>query len=126
MQTMNDCPKCLGNGFDDDGDTKVTCGWCNGTGRSPFVSHETKLTLTLTIDIDGLSAPDVVADLAIDADAGDIDQAALDLVRCHLRKMGDFRDWRIVRAAVTVPETDSNPYLLHGAELDQAARKVGA
>ena len=64
----------------------------------------TTLTLTLTIDVDGRDAGDAVDDLAIDADAGDIDQAALELVRSHLRRMGDFRDWRIVRCAVTVPE----------------------
>ena len=63
-----------------------------------------QLTLTLTIDIDGRNAGDLVDDLAIDTDAGMLDQAALDLVRQHLRKMGDFRDWRIVRCMVTVPE----------------------
>ncbi len=63
-----------------------------------------QLTLTLTIDIDGRNAGDVVDDLAIDADGGELDQAALEIVRSHLRKMGDFRDWRIVRCTVTVPE----------------------
>ena len=62
------------------------------------------VNLTLSIDIDGKAAADVVDDLLIDVDAGELDQAALDLVRQHLRKMGDFRDWRIVRCAVTVPE----------------------
>jgi hypothetical protein len=63
-----------------------------------------QLTLTLTIDVDGENAGDVIDDLGIDADAGMFDPALLDLVRAHLRKMGDFRDWRIVRCAVTVPE----------------------
>lgn len=63
-----------------------------------------QLTLTLTIDVDGPSAGDVTDDLAIDVDAGMLDQAALDLVRSHLHKMSDFRDWRIVRCMVTVPE----------------------
>jgi hypothetical protein len=62
------------------------------------------MTLTLTIDVDGRNAGDAVDDLAIDADSGELDQAALELVRSHLRRMGDFRDWRIVRCAVTVPE----------------------
>ena len=63
-----------------------------------------QLVLTLTIDVDGRNAGDVCDDLGIDADAGELDQAALDLVRQHLRKMGDFRDYRIVRCTVTVPE----------------------
>jgi hypothetical protein len=65
----------------------------------------TTLELRLTIDIDGLHAGDVIDDLAIDADAGELDQAMLELVRSHLRRMGDFRDYRIVRATVTVPES---------------------
>ena len=63
-----------------------------------------QLVLTVTIDIDGRNAGDVVDDLAIDADSGELDQAALELVRQHLRKMGDFRDWRVVRCMVTAPE----------------------
>ena len=64
----------------------------------------TTLGLTLTIEIDGAAAADVADDLLIDADGGDLDQAALDLVRRHLRKMGDFRDYRIVRCTVNVQE----------------------
>ena len=63
------------------------------------------VTLTLTIDIDGKAAADVADDLGIDAEAGEHDQAALDLVRQHLRRMGDFRDWRVVRCAVNVQES---------------------
>ena len=63
------------------------------------------VTLTLTIDIDGKAAADVADDLGIDAEAGELDQAALTMVRQHLRKMGDFRDWRIVRCAVNVQES---------------------
>ena len=68
-----------------------------------------QLTLTLTIDVDGRNAGDVVDDLLIDTDAGELDQATLNLVRQHLHRMGDFRDWRIVRCAVTVPETVTVP-----------------
>lgn len=62
------------------------------------------VTLTLAIDIDGKAAADVVDDLGIDAEAGELDQAALNLVRQHLRRMGDFRDYRIVRCTVNVQE----------------------
>lgn len=62
------------------------------------------VTLTLSIDFDGKAAADVADDLGIDAEAGELDQAALDLVRQHLRRMGDTRDWRIVRCAVNVRE----------------------
>ena len=63
------------------------------------------MTLTLSIDIDGAAAADVADDLGIDAEAGELDQAALDLVRQHLRRMGDFRDWRVVRCMVNVQES---------------------
>ena len=62
------------------------------------------VTLTLALDIDGKAAADVADDLLIDVDAGELDQATLNMVRQHLRKMGDFRDYRIVRCTVTVPE----------------------
>lgn len=62
------------------------------------------LHLNLTIEVDGHSAADVVKDLAIDVDAGDLDQGALNMLRAHLRRMGDFRDYRIVAVRVTVPE----------------------
>lgn len=62
------------------------------------------VTLTLSIDIDGKAAADAADDLGIDVDAGELDQAALDLVRQHLRRMGDTRDWRVVRCMATVPE----------------------
>jgi hypothetical protein len=54
----------------------------------------------LTVDIDGKQARDIADDLAIDADAGELDQAVLNLLRDHLRKVGDTRDWRIVRVEV--------------------------
>ena len=63
------------------------------------------LELRLTIDIDGKAAADVADDLGIDAEAGELDQAALDLVRQHLRRMGDFRGYRIVRCMLTVQES---------------------
>ena len=49
------------------------------------------VTLTLSIDFDGKAAADVADDLGIDAEAGELDQAALDLVRQHLRRMGEVR-----------------------------------
>jgi len=42
--------------------------------------------------------------LAIDADAGELDQALVDVMRAHLRNVGDTRDWRIVRCMVGVQE----------------------
>ena len=64
-----------------------------------------QLTLMLTIDVDGRNAGDLVDDLAIDTDAGMLDQAALDLVRQHLHRLADFRDYRIVRCMVNVQES---------------------
>lgn len=64
----------------------------------------TTIDLRVSIDIDGKHAADVAADLLIDADAGELDQALLGLVREHLRRMGDFRDYRIVRAMMTPKE----------------------
>ena len=65
------------------------------------------LRLNLTIDVDGNAAGDVVDDLAIDADAGMLDQAALNLLREHLRRMGDARDWRLVAFRIDVQEGES-------------------
>jgi len=62
------------------------------------------LHLNLIIEVDGHSAADVAEDLAIDVDAGDLDPGALNMLRAHLRRMGDFRDYRIVAVRVTVPE----------------------
>jgi hypothetical protein len=62
------------------------------------------LKLTVTIDADGRQAADMLDDLAIDAEGGMFDQALLNLLRDHLRRMGDFRDWRIVSARVDVQE----------------------
>lgn len=62
------------------------------------------VNLTLSIDIDGAAAADVADDLGIDVDAGELDQAAPTMVRQHLHRMGDFRDYRIVRCAVNVQE----------------------
>ena len=59
---------------------------------------------TVTVTLDGAHAADVADDLAIDADAGELDQAMLNLLRAHLANHGDTRDWRIVRAAVDVPD----------------------
>lgn len=62
------------------------------------------MTLTLTIDVDGRNAGDVARDLLIDADSGELDQAALTMLRKHLHRLADMRDYRIVRCAVTLPE----------------------
>ena len=62
-----------------------------------------QLTFTVTVMLDGAQAADVADDLAIDADAGELDQAMTNLLRAHLANHGDTRDWRIVRAAVDVP-----------------------
>ena len=61
----------------------------------------TTLTFTVTVTLAGDQAADAADDLAIDAEAGDLDQAMLNLLRAHLTKQGDTRDWRIVRAEVT-------------------------
>ena len=63
-----------------------------------------QLKFTVTVTLDGAHAADVADDLAIDADAGELDQAMLNLLRAHLAHHGDTRDWRIVRAAVDVPD----------------------
>lgn len=63
------------------------------------------LELRLTIDIDGKAAADVAGDLLIDVDAGELDQAALTMVRKHLHRLADFRDYRIVRCMLTVQES---------------------
>jgi hypothetical protein len=59
------------------------------------------LELRIEIDVDGEHAADMLDDLAIDAEAGALDQAVLNLLREHLRKHCDFRDWRIVSTLVT-------------------------
>ena len=63
------------------------------------------VNLTLSIDIDGAAAADVADDLGIDVDAGELDQAALTMVRKHLHRLADFRDYRIVRCMVNVQES---------------------
>ena len=64
----------------------------------------TTLDLRLTIDVDGRHADDVAGELLTDADAGELDQATLTMLRKHLHRLADLRDWRIVRCTVTVPE----------------------
>ena len=64
----------------------------------------TTLELRLTIDIDGRNAGSVFDELLIDVDAGELDQALLDLVRKHLHRLADFRDYRIVRCTAAVQE----------------------
>lgn len=59
----------------------------------------------LSIEVDGASAADVIDDLLIDADGGELDQALVNLVRQHLTNHNDARDWRIVNASLWTPET---------------------
>lgn len=61
-----------------------------------------RVNLAVTITVDGAAAADVADDLAIDADAGALDLALLQLIRAHLHAHGDSRDWRIVAAVVNV------------------------
>ena len=60
------------------------------------------LQFTVTVSIDGAAAADVADDLRIDADAGSLDLALLQLIRNHLKAHDDSRDWRIVSAVVNV------------------------
>lgn len=52
------------------------------------------MTITLTVQIDGLHAADVADDLGIDVEGGELDQAALNMLRAHLAT--DGRDAKIV------------------------------
>jgi hypothetical protein len=63
------------------------------------------VTLTLSIDIDGAAAAAVAGELLVDVDAGELDQAALTMVRKHLHRLADLRDYRIVRCTVDVQES---------------------
>ena len=60
----------------------------------------TRLTFTVTAEIDGNHAADAADDLAIDVDAGELDQGFVNLLRAHLTNHCDTRDWRIVTAHV--------------------------
>ena len=84
-----------------DAGTGITAGGARAQGGDGM----TTLELRLTIDIDGAAAADVAGDLLIDVDAGELDQAALTMVRKHLHRLADFRVYRIVRCAVTVQES---------------------
>ena len=54
------------------------------------------ITLTVTVEIDGSQAAELAQGLANDAQAGDLDQALLNLLRGHTARLDDPRDWRIV------------------------------
>lgn len=54
----------------------------------------TAVQITLTVQLDGVHAADVADDLAIDIEGGELDQAALNMLRAHLA--ADGRDWKIV------------------------------
>lgn len=58
----------------------------------------TRLTFTITAELDGAQAEDAADELAIDVDAGDLDQGVVNLLRQHLTNHDDTRDWRIVAA----------------------------
>ena len=65
----------------------------------------TTVDFCLSIEVDGAHASDVIDDLGIDVDAGELDQALVNLVRQHLTNHNDTRDWRIVNATLWTPET---------------------
>lgn len=67
----------------------------------------TALQITLTVQIDGLHAADVADDLAIDIEAGELDQAALAMLRAHL--VADGRDWKIVHVLCDIEAGEVAP-----------------
>ncbi len=66
------------------------------------------ISATLTVEIAGSAAADAADDLLIDIDAGELDQALLNLIRQHLADANDTRDWRIVSARLWAA-TDEEP-----------------
>ena len=58
------------------------------------------LELTLRIAGDGWAADDVLAELMVDAQGGELDQGVLNVIRGHLSRYTDERDWRIVGVSV--------------------------
>ena len=66
----------------------------------------TTITATVVIDLAGAYAAAVAGDLAIDIEAGELDQAVANLVRQHLTNYGDTRDWRVVTAKLWPPAAE--------------------
>ena len=62
---------------------------------------QTQLVFRLTIDLAGEDSAAVGQNLAGDIAVGALDQALLNLVRAHSRRIEDPRDWRVVAATVT-------------------------
>jgi len=58
------------------------------------------ITLTVTVEIDGAQAAELAQGLADDAQAGDLDQGLLNLLRGHTARLDDPRDWRIASVKV--------------------------
>ena len=66
----------------------------------------TTITATVVIDLAGAYAADVAGDLAIDIEAGELDQALANVVRAHLANYGDTRDWRVVATRLWPASTE--------------------
>lgn len=67
----------------------------------------TALQITLTVQLDGLHAADVADDLGIDIEAGELDQAALNMLRAAIAH--DTRDAKIVHVLCDVEGAQVTP-----------------
>lgn len=67
----------------------------------------TALQITLTVQLDGTDAADVADDLGIDIEAGELDQAALNMLRAHL--VADGRDAKIAHVLCDVAPGEVTP-----------------
>ena len=65
------------------------------------------ITINLTVQLDGLHADDVAHDLGIDIEAGELDHAALAMLRAHLA--ADGRDWKIVHVLANIEAGEVAP-----------------
>ncbi len=65
----------------------------------------TTLELRLTVDADGGDAEEMLIHLADQVDAGELDQAMLNLLRNQAQRSDG--DWRIVRVTVTRRDGES-------------------
>ena len=69
----------------------------------------TTITATVVIEIAGAYAADVAGDLAMDIEAGELDQGIANLVRSHLTNYDDTRDWRVVAGRLWPASTEIRP-----------------
>ena len=67
----------------------------------------TAVQITLTVQLDGLHADDVAHDLGIDIEAGELDQAALNMLRAHLA--ADGRDVKIAHVLCDIEAGEVAP-----------------